>query len=246
MTIKNPLHRLIRTKLIKLSLKNPSNNRLWVQKYLGSDKPTYAIKSADLIRLGRLVTENKLTSPAALFDLLDSLYQNGTTHEEIALAGRLLGHFSKFRRQIDLKRLEKWLGSTTGWAEIDILCQSNFTADEIVANFPGWCRLLTKFNRHSNISHRRASLVLLIKAVRHSSDPRIDTLAFANINNLKNEKHILITKAISWLLRALIKNHQGQVSAFIKDNHDILPKTTLREVTTKLLTGKKYSSGKKY
>ncbi|MBI2314815.1 DNA alkylation repair protein [Candidatus Daviesbacteria bacterium] len=32
-------------------------------------------------------------------------------------------------------------------------------------------------------------------------------LAFENIDKLKAEKDVLITKAISWVLRSLIKNH---------------------------------------
>ncbi|MDP2951009.1 MAG: DNA alkylation repair protein, partial [bacterium] len=64
-------------------------------------------------------------------------------------------------------------------------------------------------------------------------------LAFENIEKLKPEKDILITKAISWLLRNLIKYHKKEVADYLKKNKNSLPKIAVRETEKKIKTGKK-------
>jgi 3-methyladenine DNA glycosylase AlkD len=64
-------------------------------------------------------------------------------------------------------------------------------------------------------------------------------MAFKNIDKLKQNGHILVTKAISWLLRDLIKHHRQKVETYLKDNENTLPRIAIRETRTKLLTGKK-------
>ena len=78
---------------------------------------------------------------------------------------------------------------------------------------------------------------MLTKPLRESADLRLARLAFANIGKLKSDKDILITSAVSWLLRALIKNHRQEVEDYLKDNSDSLPKIALRETRNKLKSG---------
>ena len=85
-------------------------------------------------------------------------------------------------------------------------------------------------------------MVLLTGPVRHSVDMRLSELAFDNIGKLKNESNILITKAVSWLLRDLIKNHKVEVEKYLKQNLNSLSRIAMRETTNKLRSGKK--SGK--
>ena len=59
------------------------------------------------------------------------------------------------------------------------------------------------------------------------------------LSQLKGDKDILITKAISWLLRDLIKHHREQVVYYLDKNSDNLPKIAIRETKNKLITGKK-------
>lgn len=99
--------------------------------------------------------------------------------------------------------------------------------------------LLTAFTQDANVHKRRASLVLLTKPLRESDDPRLAKLAFANAGKLKREKDILVTKAVSWILRSLIKHHRAQVEAYLEAHADTLPKIAVRETRVKLQTGKK-------
>ena len=155
------------------------------------------------------------------------------------IAARLLGVAPKLRAKINPQKLNYWLNFTHGWAEGDVLCQSNFTPEEILSDWKTWEKLLIKFSKDKNVQKRRASVVLLTKSVRNSSDKRFSNLAFKNTDLLKEEKDILITKAVSWILRALIKNHKEEVADYLDKNKNVLPKIAVREVTNKLTTGKK-------
>ena len=99
--------------------------------------------------------------------------------------------------------------------------------------------MLVEFSKSKNIHKRRASLVILCSPVRKICEKDIANVAFSNINRLKHEKEILITKAISWLLRSMISLYKSEVEKFVRENEDSLPKIAVRETKVKLLTGRK-------
>ena len=235
----NPHH----LQLLKLIDKSKSSckptDTAWVQKYLGSNKIFHGFSSRQMSLLVKeFLNENKLDKSQAI-ELLNSLYQKGTTYTEIALAAMILPA-TPLIKSFDPKHLDLWLNYTHGWAENDVLCQSNFSADILLSNWESWQKTLKEFNKSSNINKRRASLVLLVTSLRQSDDPRLAKIAFENIENLKLEKEILITKAVSWALRALVKFHKEDVLDYLEKNKDSLPKIAYREALSKALTGKKY------
>ena len=66
----------------------------WVQHYLGSDKPTFGIKAKVVKNFCRsLIQENNL-SQDQLVELLDSLYKNATTFNEIDIANKNNTHLT--------------------------------------------------------------------------------------------------------------------------------------------------------
>lgn len=210
-----------------------------IQHYLGTSKVCYPIGTKER---GQVVRDWLAGHPALSLqeycDLIGSLCR-GESFDEIALAGALLGLAPRLRKQIDPHLLERWLDAVEGWAETDSLCMSHFTAQEILARWEDWQRLLTRLAVDGNIHKRRASLVLLTKAVRDAGDERLAAQAFANIDRLKGEKHILITKAVSWLLRDLVKHCREQVVAYLETNEASLPRIAVRETRKKILTGRK-------
>ena len=234
MKITNP-HHLQLLKLIdqaKSSCK--PTDTAWVQKYLGSNKIFHGFSSHQM----RILVKTFLDETQSL-ELLNSLYQNGTSYTEIALAAMILPA-TPLIKYFDPKHLDLWINYTCGWAENDVLCQSNFSANILLSNWTDWQKILKEFNKSPNINKRRASLVLLTKSLRQSDDLRLSKIAFKNIENLKSEKEILITKAVSWALRALVKFHKGEVLIYLEKNKDTLPKIAYREALSKALTGKKY------
>lgn len=239
MKISNEIHLKILKKLSKYEHSGNKKTNEWVQHYLGSNKPTLGIKTGEMIKMAREVTRENNFNQKSLVELLNSLYSRATTFAEIDMAARILGVLTKTRKELDPEVLDYWLNFTYGWAETDLLCQSNFTAEEILGNWSKWEKLFKKFRRHKNIHKRRASMVLLTKSLRQSDDDRLSKLAFEQINMLKNEKEILITKAVSWLLRALVKFHKDDVAKYLEKNKDSLPKIAYREALAKVETGRK-------
>jgi 3-methyladenine DNA glycosylase AlkD len=126
-----------------------------------------------------------------------------------------------------------------GWAEIDCLCHNVFTAEEMATDWPAWERFIERLAADSDVNKRRAALVLLNGPVRYSHDPRFGRLAFATIDRLKSERAILITKAVSWLLRSMVARRPDAVLAYLADNDALLPRIAVRETRTKLATGVK-------
>jgi hypothetical protein len=206
-------------------------------RYIGTTKPSYALKAAVVGEIVRAwIARHPGLTPADYRHLLDSL-SRGETHNEFAFIGSLLSHLPRLRKTLAPHHLDGWLARAEGWAEVDSICQSNFTADELLTNWGEWKRALVAWSQSANVHKRRASLVLLTKPVRDSADTRLSRLAFANIGRLKRDKHILITKAISWLLRDLVKYHRAEVEAYLSAHADTLPKVAMRETRNKLASG---------
>jgi len=245
MPIKNLYHQKLLTEIDKLKSKSSESETQWVQRYLGTDKLFYNFSTKQLVDLVKNFIKESNLLPSQTIELLNSLYQNGTTYNEIAIAGKIV-LFSKISQQnFNPKHLDLWLNYTCGWAENDGLCQSNFTSDILLSNWEKWSKLLNEFNQSQNINKRRASLVLLTKSLSQSDNSRLSKLAFQNIEKLKREKDILITKAVSWLLRSLVTFHKDEVLKYLEINKDSLPKIAYREALSKALTGRKYNNTKK-
>jgi 3-methyladenine DNA glycosylase AlkD len=211
----------------------------WVKKYMGTNKIFYCLKSKTKKKIAKdWIKSHPNISLSDYIGLLDYLFA-GKSHEEICVASLLLQFLPKLRKQLKPQSLDKWLANACGWGEIDSICQSNFSAEELLNDWKSWKILILKFSKDNNVSKRRASLVLLTKPTRTSENSKLADLAFDNIDKLKSEKNILITKAISWLLRSLLSHHPEKVKSYLKKNKATLPKIAIRETRSKLLTGKK-------
>jgi 3-methyladenine DNA glycosylase AlkD len=207
--------------------------------YLGTASATLNIATSELRKLAREWTRaNKNMSKQDVLRLCDRLFA-GKTHQEKALGAILLSYDSEVRAATTLERLERWLGHTHGWAEVDSLCSNVFKAEQVLEDWKSWKAFLNRLSRDANINKRRASLVLMTGPVRYSDDKRLSEISFALIERLKGERDSLITKAISWLLRTLTLRRKGEVSAYLKTNEATLPRVAVRETMTKLKTGTK-------
>jgi hypothetical protein len=160
-----------------------------LQHYLGTSKRCYPIKSGERGQVVKaFLARHRDLSLAEYTGLIGSLCR-GESFDEIAMAGALLRFAPRLRKQLDPGLLVEWLGGVEGWAETDSLCMSHFTAQEVLARWDDWHRLLTRLAVDGNVHRRRASLVLLTKAVRDAADERLADLAFANIDRLRGERH---------------------------------------------------------
>ena len=184
------------------------------------------------------VKENKEISFSDFVSLLTLLYE-GVSHEEKTIASYLLTYYVAHRKKITPKHLDTWLRHLVGWAEIDALCYNVFTAEEMLCNWQSWEVFLTALMKDKNINKRRASLVFLAGPAHRSSDSRLREKSFTSVQQLKTEPDIIITKAISWLLREMVKQHKVEVEKFLDTNESTLPRIAVRETRRKIATGKK-------
>jgi 3-methyladenine DNA glycosylase AlkD len=211
-------------------------------RYMGTSKAYLSVRAADVGELSREWVRCHPTLTLDEFSQLLIRLSISSIHNEYAFVGVLLGRYPKLRKAMHPSLLDAWLDRAEGWAEVDTICQSNFPAEEMIAKWDIWEPLLTAFNRDPNVHKRRASLVLLNRALRESPDPRFSELSFANIGRLEQERDILITKAVSWILRDLVKFHREEVETYLSEQADRLPKIAIRETRNKLDSGRK--SGK--
>ncbi len=207
--------------------------------YMGTPHKYYGLKSQELgIILKKQLPEIGKLSYEEWLQLLDELYKS-PIFEMKMFAGSILRRSKKQRSDLDLEKLSQWLDSLIGWAEVDVTCQTTFEADELLSRWAEWKPFLQKLNKDKNVSKRRASLVLMIKSLRSSEDKKLEQLALQNVQSLMHEKDILITKAVSWILREMIKKHRSAVEDFLSKHSKELPAIALRETRRKLETGRK-------
>jgi 3-methyladenine DNA glycosylase AlkD len=210
--------------------------------YGGSGRPFFGIDVPTRRSMAkRWAAAHKRADAADVLAVVDSLI-DGETHEERTQATLILRYHAQARAAAGPAHVDRWLDHLNGWAEVDSLCQNLFTFQDMLADWPGWKALIERLSADANTNKRRASLVLLTGPVHYTDDRRFSDLAFAVIARLKPETPILITKAVSWLLRALVDRHKDETAAYIDANETTLPKVAVREARMKLKTGTK--SGK--
>jgi len=238
----NPLHKEI-LEQIQLHSGQPTQHT-FLNSYLGNSHPRYPISMPTLRKLAKEWMKSYRELSASNFSaLLTSLIKGKSSTEKI-MVGILLDYSTLEQRKFDPTWFNTWLNYLEGWAEVDSLCTGRYSDSEILSQWKAWKPQLIQFSKSKNIHKRRASLVLLCSPLRQSDDARLATIALQNIDRLKSEKEILITKAISWVLRNMAKFHRSTLEDYLSKEGDSLPKIALRETMVKLITGKKTKSKK--
>ena len=211
----------------------------FLDSYLGNAHPRYAISAPVLRALAKdwMRSHHNLTCQE-FSELIDSLIKAESSTEKV-FAGILMDYATSEQGAFDPELFGDWLDHLEGWAEIDAVCTGAYAIKQIPAAWKKWRPFLKKLSVDKNIGKRRASLVFLCSPIAHSDDEDMAKIALGNIDRLKPEKEVLITKAISWLLRSMIRHHKKAVAKYVKQNHNTLPKIAVRETLVKLQTGTK-------
>jgi len=205
--------------------------------YLGSTHIVYCLPMGILLTFANTFKKENVAIPQRIYtNLLGRLY-SGKSLEEKILASLIARKYPQLLSALPANILDTWISKLTGWAEVDTF--SNVVDLWLRSDPDPRIGLLKQWNTDVRLEKRRASLVVLCSSVRHDPDDFWMKQSFLYIDTLKHEKHVMITKAISWLLRALIKHHKPEVKKYLSKNRDVLPKIAVREVTRKLETGRK-------
>jgi len=233
----HPYHTEILAEIIRKSGK--ATQHTFLENYLGNKHPRYPVSAPVLRQIAKEWTVKHQSLTAQEFSDVVSSLVSGKSFTEKCMGGILLDYARAPQRKFDISIFYDWLEQLEGWAEVDALCTGKFQLLEIPGNFRKWKPLLIKLSKSKEVTHRRASLVLLCSPIAHTEEDEIAAVGLSNIDRLKHEKEILITKAISWLLRSMIKHHREKVEEYIDANRDELPAIAVRETLVKLRTGKK-------
>ncbi|HTF21537.1 MAG TPA: DNA alkylation repair protein [Chryseolinea sp.] len=235
--MKEDHHRFILDQIQKRAGKPTQHT--FLDSYLGNDHPRYAINNMAMRTIAReFMRAHAQLSSEEFSQLLTSLL-HGESGTEKMMAGFLLDYSRLDQRKFKPKLFDDWLNELKGWAEIDTLCTGKYARSEIPAQWQAWEPLLKKFSKSKNIGKRRASLVFLCAPTRYTQATELADTAFENILRVSGEREVLITKAISWLLRSMIKLYRKEVMSFVKEHAASLPAIAVRETRTKLSTGVK-------
>jgi 3-methyladenine DNA glycosylase AlkD len=235
--MENAYHQEI-LKLIKTNA-GKATQHTFSDSYLGNAHPRYPISAPVLRKIAKeWMRDHRELSSEEVAELLTSLIE-GESSTEKCMAGILLDATKKEQRKFDLSLFDQWLDHLIGWAEVDAVCTGPYTITEIPLGIRQWKKQLIAFSKSDNIQKRRASVVLLCSPLSRIANDELAEIALKNVDRLKSEKDVLITRAISWILRSMIKHHKKLVSDYVKANQDSLPRIAVRETMVKLKTGKK-------
>ncbi len=237
----HPFHAEI-LKLIKLRSGTPTAHT-FLDNYLGNSHPRFAIDNPTLRTIARDWMRAHRDMTAQQFATMLTSLAEGESGTEKIMVGILLDNATQAQKQFKPTLFEDWLDHLVGWAEVDAVCTGKYCVTEIPLNIPAWSKILTRLSKSKNINKRRASIVFLVSPLSNSDDPRLAEIALECIDRLKNEKEIIITRAISWVLRSMVKHHRRALQTYLKENEKSLPAIAVRETKVKLATGKK--TGKK-
>ena len=229
---------------IKEKARKPTKHT-FLDNYLGNQHPRFAIGAAELRGIAKEWIKANAGLPAERFAEVLSDLIHGASSTEKWMAGILLDYSKKEQREFDPRLFDEWLEHLEGWAEIDAVCTSKYTRTEIVGQWTKWKPLLIKFSKSKNISKQRASIVFFCSPLSQFENKDLSEIALQNVDRLKSEKSVLITKAISWVLRSMIKYNRARVEEFLKIKGSALPKIALRETLVKLETGRKTKAKEK-
>lgn len=235
--MKNPHHAFLLKEIRKQSgrpKKNPFLNN-----YLGNTHPLYDIRTPALRKIARDFNRTHGDKTVREFESLLTSLITGESATEKMFAGILLDQANKDLRPINPKLFDQWLDHLEGWAEVDAVCTGSYTKKQLPQDWDKWEPLLQKFSKSKNIQKRRASLVLLCGPLRHLTEKRFLYTTLDLVDRLKTEKHVLITKAVSWALRSAVKNHREEIAEYLEMNEETLPSIAVRETRKVLETGRK-------
>lgn len=183
--------------------------------------------------------KNKEVSDKDFLDLLQALWKQ-PIFELRSLAQELLMAHKKFLKQFNWKIGEAWLNDVNNWAHCDVL------STQILGFLVLWdkshLRSLKSYLRKSGKWYRRAAIVSLIQIIRKREIRPEEVLKM--IDQIKKDQDPMIQKAISWVLREMIRpGFKKEVGVYLNQNRNILATYVVREVNNKLRTGLK--SGKR-
>jgi len=171
-----------------------------------------------------------------LVALVDSLW-NGESREERMLFTYLLEHYKHLVPDLTRADFERWRRGLDNWEMTDGL--GWVLALWLLAEPDTRLDYLRELITDEDVWSRRLALVATTPINRGHTGFTIPDLTLELVDRVKDERHPMITKAVSWALREMTKSHRDRVAAYLEENREVLARHVVREVSNKLRTGLK-------
>jgi 3-methyladenine DNA glycosylase AlkD len=171
-----------------------------------------------------------------LVALVDALW-NGDSREERMLVTYLFEHYKQCAPGLTKGHFERWRQDLDNWEVTDSL--GWLLALWLLANADTRLDYLGELIAGQDVWSRRLALVATTPINRGHTDFTIPNLTLQLVDRVREERHPMITKAVSWALREMIKSHPDRVAAYLEENREVLAAHVVREVNNKLRTGLK-------
>jgi 3-methyladenine DNA glycosylase AlkD len=175
-----------------------------------------------------------------LVALVDSLW-NGESREERMLFTYLLEHYKPLVPNLTRAHFERWHRSLDNWEVTDGL--GWVLALWLLGDPDTRLDYLGELIADQDVWSRRLALVATTSINRGHTGFTIPNLTLELVDRVKEERHPMITKAVSWALREMTKSCPERVAAYLEENREVLAAHVVREVNNKLRTGLKRGGG---
>jgi len=171
-----------------------------------------------------------------LVALVDFLW-NGESREEWMLFTYLLEHYKHLVPDLTRAHFERWRRRLDNWEMTDGL--GWVLALWLLGDPDSRLGYLGELIADEDVWSRRLALVATTSINRGHTGFTIPNLTLELVDRVKEERHPMITKAVSWALREMTKSHPDRVVVYLEENREVLAAHIVREVNNKLRTGLK-------
>ncbi len=187
--------------------------------------PGKHIATGDIRRLSaRLYRSIEEKTPARLLPLCEELLEQ----RDWALGVMAFDWAYRIRAQYDGETYPVFFGwlkkYVRGWGDCDDFCTHAF--GELLRRqkhlFPQVCQ----WTGDGDFWVRRASAVILIPSILREDYQGIDPFRISNA--LLADSHQLVQKGYGWMLKCLSEKEPEKVKAYLKERHELMPRTAFR------------------
>ena len=181
--------------------------------------------------------EHKAVERHDLLALFEALWA-GDSREELMLASELLQRYKRWIPPLEWAQFDRWRRRLDNWEVTDSLGQ-RILGPWVLGDPESRVAHLYDLIRDEDVWSRRLALVATTWLNRGRKDLSFPDVTLELVDRVKRERHPMITKAVSWALRELIKKHPDVVARYLDANAEVLAPHVVREVRNKLETGRK-------
>jgi 3-methyladenine DNA glycosylase AlkD len=184
--------------------------------------------------LARTLTK---AGPSLVLAVADALVKRGSWADRLLAYETVAGHRSAFAA-LDEPRVIRWSEGLADWGTVDLFGCT--LAGQVWRQGPLSDTVVDTWSRSPDRWRRRLALVCTVplnSKARGGGGDATRTLRICEA--LVDDRDDMVVKALSWALRELGKRDAGAVRRFLSQNQDRVASRVRREVTNKLVTGKK-------